>query len=212
MVEGQLERAMLVVPDRVFDHGEEEALLPLDVVLLDICRAEAEANRDARTGPVGVVPEVLRGLHVVLVAIRPVEVDFLAVVGDDVRVLPGLPSLRDEVAVLVVAAEEGVEVVVDVPADVAGRFRVAGPLSPQHVFLPVRRLLVLDEFAVGAIASPPKYSIIGSRTSPNFSARSAYAPPARRLGRGPSTSWEPGGAVLRPAPGYEGRLYRPDVV
>lgn len=39
--------------------------------------------------------------------------------------------------------------VVDVAADVAGRFRVAGPLAPQHVLLPVRRLLVLHELAAG---------------------------------------------------------------
>ena len=88
MLEGQIHRAALVVPDRVFDHGEEEALLSLDVVLLDIRRADEEANRDARTGPIPVVPEVLRGLHVVLVAIRPVEVDFLSVVGNDVTGAP----------------------------------------------------------------------------------------------------------------------------
>ena len=172
---GKFHRAALVVPDRVFHLGEEEALLPLHVVLLQVRRAKAEAGRrDARAGPIRVVPEVLRGLHVVLVAIRPVEVDFLAVVGDDVGVLPRVAPLRDKVAVLVVAAKERVEVVVDVAADVAGRFRVAGPLSPQHVLLPVQASSwYLTSSPLGAIASPPKYSIIWSRTSSNFSARPA---------------------------------------
>ena len=40
--------------------------------------------------------------------------------------------------------------VVDVAADVAGRFGLAGPLSPSNVLLPERGLPVLEQFAVGS--------------------------------------------------------------
>ncbi len=90
---------------------------------------------------------MLRRLHVVLFAVGPVEVDLLAVVGDDVGMFPGVAPLRDEVAVLVIPPEERVEVVVDVPTDVGGGFRVAGTLAPEGVLLAERGLLVLHELS-----------------------------------------------------------------
>jgi len=56
---------------------------------------------------------VFSGFDIVLVVVRPVEVDFLAVVGDGVAFAFRVASLGDEVAVLPIAAEKGVEVVVD---------------------------------------------------------------------------------------------------
>ena len=87
--------------------GQEEALLALDVVLLHVGGLEFEVHGDAAGGLVGVVGEVLAGLDVVLVVVGPVEIDLFAVVGDGVALAFGVAALADEVAVLVVAAEEG---------------------------------------------------------------------------------------------------------
>jgi hypothetical protein len=67
----------------------------------------------AAGGLPGVIGEVLGGLDVVLFVVGPVERDLLAVVGDGVAFLFGVAPLGDEVAVLPVAAEEGIEVIVD---------------------------------------------------------------------------------------------------
>ena len=59
-----------------------------------------------------VVTEVLAGFGVVLVFVRPVQHHFFAVVGDGVGVAL-VAALADEVACVVVAREEGEQVVVD---------------------------------------------------------------------------------------------------
>jgi hypothetical protein len=60
-----------------------------------------------------VVSEALACLDVVLVFGCPVEDDFLTVVGDGVGFVSPVAPLGDEVAVFVVAGEEGVEVIID---------------------------------------------------------------------------------------------------
>ena len=60
-----------------------------------------------------IISEVLTRLDVILVMIGPVEIDFLTIVGNGVTFLLGVTALRNEVAVLPVAAEEGIKVVVD---------------------------------------------------------------------------------------------------
>ena len=103
--------------------GEHEAAPPavrlLDVVLLVVGRRDLEP--DAPRTAAGVDGEdiggvVLRRLDVVLVGVRPVELHFLAVVGEEVGgpATARIAALRDEVAVAVVAGEEVGEVVVDV--------------------------------------------------------------------------------------------------
>ena len=57
--------------------------------------------------------EVLGSLDIVLIVVGPVKIDFLAVVGDGVLLTLGVAALRDEVAVLVVANEEGIQVIED---------------------------------------------------------------------------------------------------
>jgi hypothetical protein len=56
---------------------------------------------------------MLGGLDVVLVVVGPVEIDLLAVVGDGVLLPLGVPAFGDEIAVLVVMAEKGIQVVED---------------------------------------------------------------------------------------------------
>ena len=75
-----------------------------------------------------VVFEALACLDVVLVFGCPVEDDFLAVVGDGVGFASPVAPLSDKVAILIVAGEEGVEVIVD--AD----FQVLGDLILRHLF------------------------------------------------------------------------------
>jgi len=62
--------------------------------------------------PEGVIPQVLAGLDVVLVAVYPVQPDLLALVGQGVDALP-VDAPWEEVSLRVVAAEEAVELVVD---------------------------------------------------------------------------------------------------
>ena len=117
ILERDRDRAGVVVPSRPLGQRHEEPPVALDVVLLDVGSFQPEVHRYAVRGLPVVVVEVLGGLDVVLVAVGPVEIDLLAVVGDGVPLIAAVAALRDEVAVLVVAAEKGVEVVVDVGLD-----------------------------------------------------------------------------------------------
>ncbi len=94
---------------------------------------------------VAVVGEVLAGLHVVLIGVRPVEVDLFAVVWDGVLLPPGVALLREKIAVVVVAREERVDVVEDLGLQV---FEIHGPagfglrfqILPAHASLGVVRI------------------------------------------------------------------------
>ena len=131
--------------------GENEAALPagrlLDVVLLVVGARDLEAHTPAVVSDredVGGV--VLRRLDVVLVGVRPVELDLLAVVGDEISwpSAARVAALRHEVAFGVVAGEEVGEVAVDVrfglrvgpgigdlPAQVLDAFRFFRVGNPQ---------------------------------------------------------------------------------
>ena len=116
------------IPVDRLEPRQEEPLVALDVVLLHVRVLHREAHGDAVPGK-GVVTKVLVGLDVVLVAVRPVQIHLLAVVGDGVALALRVAPLGDEVPVLIVAAEEGVQMVVD---GRLYRFRAAaaGPLRP----------------------------------------------------------------------------------
>jgi len=64
-------------------------------------------HRHAVGGLPGVVGEVLGGLDIILVVVGPVEVDLLAVIRDGIALLLGVAPPGDEIAVLLIAAEEG---------------------------------------------------------------------------------------------------------
>ena len=111
---------------------------------------EPEVYYDAvGRGPV-VVVEVLAGLDVVLVAVGPVQVDLLAVVGDGVPLIAPVPPPGDEVSVLVVAAEEGVQAVVDVGLDgLAAAPRPRGGLGCQVLLAHGGTMKAVVQLAVG---------------------------------------------------------------
>ena len=109
--------------DRALAGGEDEAALPavgfLDVVLLGVGGGDLEADAPRRRAladveDVGGV--VLRRLDVVLVGVGPVQLHLFAVIRDQIgRPAAGdVAALRDEIALRVVAGEEGGEAVVDV--------------------------------------------------------------------------------------------------
>ena len=102
-----------LVPFRIVEHWQEEAPVALVVVPLQVGVPQPEVDGDAVGRVPVVVAEVRLGLDVVLVAVGPVQVDLFAVVGDGVALVAPVAALGDEIAVLVVAAEEGVQVVVD---------------------------------------------------------------------------------------------------
>ena len=107
--------------DRALAGGEDEAALPavgfLDVVLLGVGGGDLEADaprRRARPDVEDVGGVVLRRLDVVLVGVGPVQLHLFAVIGDQIgRPAAGdVAALRDEIALRVVAGEEGGEAVV----------------------------------------------------------------------------------------------------
>ncbi len=86
---------------------EEELVFALLVVLLVLCILQFERNVVVTPGePELVVLQLFPGLDVVLVLVRPVEVDLLPVVGDRVLLFPGGAPLSNEVALLVVKLEK----------------------------------------------------------------------------------------------------------
>ncbi len=99
---------------------------------------------------VAVVGEVLAGLHVVLVGVGPVQVDLLAVVRDGVLPPPGVAHPGEEVAVVVVTGEEGVDVVEDRGLQVFEVHGAARPGAQVQVLFAERRLSeALVQFPVG---------------------------------------------------------------
>ena len=60
---------------------------------------------------VAVIVELFAALDVILILIGPVQMDFFPVVGDGVFLAPGVAALGEKIAVVVIPAEEGVEVI-----------------------------------------------------------------------------------------------------
>ncbi len=125
---------------RIVPCQHEEALVALDVVLLDrgLPQLEMDGGRVEAQGRLdreAVVGEGLARLDVVLVEVGPVEEDLLAVVGDGVLVALAVAPLRDKVAVVVVAGEEAIEFVVGLSLELAGQGRrLQGLLGAQVRF------------------------------------------------------------------------------
>ena len=92
--------------------GDETAVIVLHVVVLHVGGDHLEADGYA-VADVAVVEEMLSRLDVVLVSVGPVQVDLLAVVRDGILLAPGVAPPGEEVSTIVVAAEEGEEVVED---------------------------------------------------------------------------------------------------
>ena len=149
VLEGDRDRPSVGVPRCLIDQRHEEPLVALHVVLLDVGVLEPEAHCHAVGGGPVVVAEVLGGLDVVLVAVRPVQVHLLAVVGDGVPLIPAVPPPGDEVPVLVVPAEERVQVVVGIgfdslpaPAGLCRRLGLQVVLAARSAGVPVIQVAV----------------------------------------------------------------------
>ena len=87
ILKGNGDDGAIAVPLRLWDAGYEETPVALDVVLLNVGVPEAETDRHSVERLPVVVAEVFVGLDVVLVAVGPVEIDLLAVVGDGVTLV-----------------------------------------------------------------------------------------------------------------------------
>ena len=160
-LEGNMQFPRLVPPLGLGKAWEKVALLALHVALFHVGVHHSEAHRDI-AGLEGIVAEVLAGLHVVLVLVGPVQMHLLAVVGDGVALAAGVAALGDDVAVVVVAAEEAVQVLVE------GGLRRADVRPVRHVpllaalqaevALAERRLVeCLLEVAVAVERGPAKH-------------------------------------------------------
>lgn len=136
--------------ERHIHHArQKESFHTFDVVLLHVSVAELEMDCPAAV-LVAVVDEVLAGLYVVLVTVSPVEMDFLAVVGDGVFVALGVAAQRHKVALVVIAAEEGVEMVENVSLKFRAGLGLARAL-PQFEILPpaLAAVILRSEIAIG---------------------------------------------------------------
>ncbi|MDZ7816699.1 MAG: hypothetical protein U5N86_12135 [Planctomycetota bacterium] len=141
-LEGDDQLVRLLVPVDLLHAGQEEPLVALDVVLLDVGGCQFEVDRSSSGVLPGIIVEMLGGLDVVLVVVGPMEIDFFAVVGDGVFLALGIAALRDEVAVLVVAAEEGVQVVEDGGFKRLAAATTGGLVLQVEVLLAQRRAVV----------------------------------------------------------------------
>ena len=102
---------------RLPHQGHEESPVAPDVVLLGVFGFQPESHQNAvGSGPV-VVVEVLGDLDVVLIAVCPVEIDFLPVIGNRVPLIARVSSPRDEVTFLEIPTEEGEQVIENVGLD-----------------------------------------------------------------------------------------------
>jgi len=81
-----------------------------------------------------IICEILTGLDVILVMVGPVEIDFLAIIGDGVAFLFGVTTLGNEVAVLPVAAEKGIKMVVDSRLQSMTALCVSSPFLRNKIF------------------------------------------------------------------------------
>jgi len=90
----------------------------------------------------GVVGKVLGGFDVVLVVVGPVEINLLAVVRDGVAFAFGVAALGDKVAVLIVTAEEGVQLVEDARFESLAAARACGFGFQGQILLTQRRGVV----------------------------------------------------------------------
>ncbi len=125
----------LLVPSQLIQARQEEALFTLDVVLLHIGGFQFKVHGHAFRRFPGVIGEILASLDVVLVMISPIDIDLLAVIGNGVAFFFGVAPLEDKVAVLIVAAKESVQVIVDGGLQ---RFKAFGgfcPLTRSQVLL-----------------------------------------------------------------------------
>jgi len=82
----------------------------------------------------GIIGEVLTGLDVILVMVGPVEIDFLTIVGNGIAFLFGVTTLGNEVAVLPVAAEKGIKMVVDSRLQSMTALCVSSPFLRNKIF------------------------------------------------------------------------------
>ena len=107
--------------NRVF-RGHEAALLAgrlFDVVLLIVRRRDLETHAERRVafpGHEGVGGVVVGRLHIILVRIGPVQLHFLAVIGNEIGRLAaaGIAAQRHEITFLVIAVEEVEEIAVNI--------------------------------------------------------------------------------------------------
>jgi hypothetical protein len=105
ILEGQHERAAFGVPLCQIETGEEVARLAFGVVFGDAGRGHREAHAvfaHQVSDFEGVVAEGFAGLDVILVAVGPVEEDFLAIVRHGIGLAAAVAPLGDEVAIFVV--------------------------------------------------------------------------------------------------------------
>src|SRR5919197_1331001 len=111
----------VLLGDEVVGRQDEDAVLALGglnvtmFTLGSVHQAEMHEHRFlvvVRPQAEGIVAQVLAGLDVVLVAVGPVELDLLALIGNgiDARLID---ALGEEVALRVISAEEAEQMVVD---------------------------------------------------------------------------------------------------
>jgi len=154
VLEGQVELSGGLVEGGQVRPGKEETPLALDVVL---GHGRLDQNEPHAKGPAegldreGVVLQRLGGLDVVHVACGPVEEDLLAVVGHGVGLGGPVAAAGDEVAVLVVAGEEVVQVVEDL--GLAGLGGLGGLETPALFLVCVHKTLD-DLDGAGAVLLP----------------------------------------------------------
>ena len=114
IVERNSKHPALGFPLGIGPFGHEETTFAFDIALFHVgCNYLKVDGHPYWRLPL-ITVEVLIGLDVVLVTVGPMKMHLLTVVGDRVAMVAGIPPFGNEVAVVVIAVKECIEVVVNV--------------------------------------------------------------------------------------------------
>ena len=94
-------------------HLEETLLVCLVVIAFGLGIDELESDGFTIRRFEGVIGKILAGFYVVLVGIRPVQLDFLALIGNGIRTIL-VAALGYKITVVIVAGEEVRQVVIHI--------------------------------------------------------------------------------------------------
>src|SRR5690554_3289461 len=89
-----------------------------------------------------IICEVLTSLDEILDVVGPIKIDLLTIVGDGVAFLFGVTALGNEVAVLPVAAQKGIKMVVDSRLQRLASLGGSSPFLSNKIFSSCLRLPV----------------------------------------------------------------------
>jgi len=82
-------------------YGHEKSLISLDIILLNVRSNELKVNTNTIGRLESIVVKIFPCFYIVLVVIRPVQIDFLTVVGNGVLLPATIAALGEKIPVII---------------------------------------------------------------------------------------------------------------